>query len=207
MESSWYFFETSTVGRAYDLFSDIPNEIISSTEGTTAVVATVHIRDHPSAPKPVFIGFHYFLLIHLNSTKIYHNYEGLFAAQVAKYYYHHSTEQFPQSILAMRLLSGSNFNDTQRIPILSGAGSELTVELTDTGNAIVTQITYENIASIFRQCDTINIGIMLNNETYVENTANATNRNYRNCQKSGRAPTTAVIRTKNLVRHDTVDLR
>lgn len=44
-------------------------------------------------------------------------------------------------------------DEAQRITILSAAGSHSSIASTDTDAEIVTQLTYEKVASMLRQCD------------------------------------------------------
>lgn len=145
-----------------------------------AIVAAVYIREPLSVTNTVLNDFNDLLGIRRKSSESFQNFEARFAAKVAKYHCHGTTRQLHGSIFAMMLLSTSNIDDTQRIPILSSAGAGVIIQWTDFGDEIVTQITYENIASISRQCDTRHNNVQQsNNETYVANTAYATNRGNR----------------------------
>lgn len=73
------------------------------------------------------------------------------------------------------LLFASNKDDTQRIKSLSSAGTGVVIQTADSDYAIVSKISYENISSFLRQCDTSDNHYQpSNDETYVENTENNT---------------------------------
>lgn len=80
-------------------------------------------------------------------------YENKFAAQVAKYNCHGKVLAIHEIILTMMLLSGQNIDDAQRISILSYAGSGSTISATSSIADIVTETTFEKVASILPQCD------------------------------------------------------
>lgn len=57
------------------------------------------------------------------------------------------------SLVAMMLLSASGVDDSQRITILSSAGSHDTVYMDASTDENLEQVTYEAVASVIRQCD------------------------------------------------------
>lgn len=147
------YLKSKMFGRAYDVCSTISNEMIGYKEGVDDFVSKVHVRVTRSIKDAVYQDFNDLLSIKLKSKESYHKYEPKFTAKIEKIHHHGITLAINQSILAMMLLSESNIDEVKQIQILSSATSGSVVTSSDNDDAIVTQITYENVASVLPQCD------------------------------------------------------
>lgn len=114
-------------------------------------MAAIHIRDSLSVTSSVYNDFNDLLSSKRKTHESYQAYEAKFATQVAKYHAHGKPLAIHESILAMMLLSGSNIDDGQRIPILSSASSNDAIYSTDTDADIVVRFTYEKVRDILTQ--------------------------------------------------------
>lgn len=83
----------------------------------------------------------------------YQNFEARFVAEIAHFNSNVTTLALHLFILAVPLLSGTNIDGAQRVLGLSSASSYETITASSTDDQIVTQFTYEKVASIMCQCD------------------------------------------------------
>ena len=91
--------------RAVDLCRSIPLEDLQSNDGQDKIVQALYKRDPLSAVSHLFDDFSSLLNTKRERTESFKNFEGRFAAQMARYNAHGSYIQLPSSIVALLLLA------------------------------------------------------------------------------------------------------
>jgi len=74
----------------------------------------------------VFRDFTDLMAVKRGQTESFRNFEGRFAAQVAKFHAHSDDVKLPESLIAFMLLGNSNIDSGQRISVLASAAPNVT---------------------------------------------------------------------------------
>lgn len=141
-------------GRAIDLAKRLSSEEIESEEGARNVANAVHKKDVLSVETDNFHRFLDVLRTKLGENESYKNFETRFDAQVYRLNATCSGAELSPALASFLLLAISRIT-TQLVSILSAAAPTVREQANaGTNNAdILSQISYNDIASILRACD------------------------------------------------------
>lgn len=141
------------MGRFVDSTRGITDEQLFSDDGVQHIVDPIYEPDALSVLNDVYWDFKDLPSIRPSALGSFRSYEPRFAAQIARSTAHIDSIIIHESLLTMILLSVSNVDDAQPVPILSAAGGRSAVSNNDSNEKIMSTIKYEDIASVLRQYD------------------------------------------------------
>lgn len=118
-----------------------------------AIVEAVYKRDALSVVNEVYDDFKELLHFRRGPNESFQNYEARFSAQVAKLNGHGKAASLHESLLGLMLLAGSLIDDSKRFSILSSVDGRECVTLERHSDSVLSQMKYEDVAPVLRQCD------------------------------------------------------
>ena len=140
-------------GSAKGLCEEIPFSVIASDYGVDKICKSLYRKDALAVVSYAYSDFQNLLSTKRGNNESFRNFESLSGAAIAKMKSHIS-KAFPESLTAFMLLSNSNVDANQRISILSSATSNNAESAsTLTNEHLMDSVTYDQIASVLRQCD------------------------------------------------------
>ena len=150
--------------RAADLARNIEQQAITAEDGTQLIINAVYKVDALSTVSLVFHELQTLLSTKRGANESFRNFESRFNAALCRYNSLGDSVSMSEPMAALYLLANANVDSSQRVSILASAASNLpntddsststaTSGVSLTTDKLVSQVSYEGIASVLRQCD------------------------------------------------------
>ncbi len=176
---------TQLYGRAEDRTRHMTIEDLQKESAVSDIIKCVYQRDPLTVVSDVYKDLETLLNTKRAANESFKNFESRFSAQLSKFNSHGDTARISESMAAMIFMNNASVDDAQRVSVLAtcskgDSASNLTSDsLTDD---YIKLITYDEFASVIRQCDKKNANSSSNNNTLNGNNARGfnkdKNRNY-----------------------------
>ena len=142
----------------------INKDAINADDGTSIIINAVYKVDALSTVSLVFHELQTLLSTKRGATESFRNFESRFNANLCRYNSLGSSISMSEPMAALYLLANANVDASQRVSILASAASNLptptestnstaNTSVSMTTDTLVSQVSYEGIASVLRQCD------------------------------------------------------